>query len=47
MPLLALESFQLPGTKFFIYEPSVKLMTHVPLRLYHAFMNKFHHLSIT
>ena len=44
-PLLALESFGYPGTHF-IYELSVKLMTQLPLKLYHTFMNKFYHLSI-
>ena len=46
MPLLALESFWLPGAKSLSMEPSVQLMTKLLLGLYHAFMNKFHHLSI-
>ena len=40
--LLALESFWLPWCKIFVYE-----LSKLPLRLYHAFRNKIHHLSIS
>ena len=41
------KAFGYPGTKIFTYGLSVKLMSKLPLRLYHACMNKFYHLSIS
>ena len=46
-PLLVLESFWLPWHKICLSMNSVKLMSKLPLRLYHAFMNKCYHLSIS